>query len=226
MTGGPRRLWSLASPHGQVVAVAVPADDEAADDLEPDEREALAALAAARRPEWLAGRRALRAALVDVAGDDAAAAALGIDDRGAPVLPARLVGSISHKRALAVALAAADDGGRVGVDVEALAPRRHDLSPRVLTARERDALAATGAARERAVLRAFALKEAIYKAIDPFLRRHVGFLEVEVWPDRPAVDDQRGLAAVSGDPSWGLAIDAAWRVVGDHVVCTARAVRR
>jgi enterobactin synthetase component D len=219
--GGDPGGWSLALAHGRVVAIAVDADPVAIADLHADEQTAVAALAPGRRPEWIAGRRALRAALRAVGGDGAAGGPLLTDDRGAPRLPAGLVGSISHKRALAVALAAGDDGWRVGVDLEALAPRRFDIAPRVLTAAERAALAGvTGLARDHAVLRAFALKEAVYKAIDPFLRRHVGFLEVEVWPD------DAGGAVVEGAPAWGLAIEATWQERDEHVLCTARARRR
>ncbi len=224
------RAWALALPHGRVVAVAVEDPDTAAaagsssallDELHADERTSLAQVAPARRGEWIAGRRALRAALVDVGGAAAGLAALLSDDRGAPVVPGGLVGSISHKRALAVAVAAGDDGWRVGIDLEQLGPRRFDISARILTEAERAAIAGlTGPARDDAVIRAFALKEAVYKAIDPFLRRHVGFPEVAVWPD----DD--GHAAVIGEPAWGLEIEATWRRQGDHVLCTARARRR
>lgn len=217
---GERRAWELALPHGRVVAVAVDGDDADVADLHDDERAALAAIAPARRPEWIAGRRALRAALRDVGGAPAAGTALLADDRGAPVVPAALVGSISHKRDVAVAIAAGADGWRVGIDLEQLGPRRFDLSPRVLTAPEQAAIAAlTGAARDLAVIRAFALKEAVYKAIDPFLRRYVGFLEVAVWPD------DAGAAAVEGAPGWGLDIEARWQVRGDQILCTARARR-
>lgn len=237
--GDGRRAWTLDRAHGRVVAVPVveaaeliappmarwaterpiePAVAAAIAELHADERAGLAQLAPARRGEWIAGRRALRAALHDVGGADVARVPLAADDRGAPVVPAGLVGSISHKRALAVAVAAADDGWRVGIDLEQVGPRRVDVAPRIMVPAERAAIAAlSGAARDLAVIRAFALKEAVYKAIDPFLRRHVGFLEVEVWPD----DD--GGARVVGDPAWGLDLEAAWCRQGDHLVCTARA---
>ncbi|HVV85201.1 MAG TPA: 4'-phosphopantetheinyl transferase superfamily protein [Kofleriaceae bacterium] len=231
MTAGwPSRAWTLDLPHGRVVAVTVAAGAAHAgaasvvepspdvDDLHPDERLALAAIPPVRRPEWIAGRRALRAALVDVGGAAAAAHPLPSDDRGAPVTPAGLVGSISHKRAVAVALAAADEGARLGIDLEQLAPRRFDLSRRVLTAAELEAIASlTGLARDHAVLRAFALKEAVYKAIDPFLRRYIGFLEVAVWPSSD------GTARVDSPAGSNLLVDAAWRLLDDHILCTARA---
>ncbi|MGH7297926.1 MAG: 4'-phosphopantetheinyl transferase family protein, partial [Polyangiaceae bacterium] len=105
------------------------------------------------------------------------------DDRGAPVLPAGLLGSISHKADLAVALLArdADPRARVGVDVEDDRPGKLDVSSRVLRDEELAALADLGEpARGSEVLLRFSLKEAVYKALDPFVRRYVGFKEVAV----------------------------------------------
>lgn len=223
MTAAP--AWRHGAGHGRVVAVpVVTAPPEQPGDvgpvgLHPDEQAWAAALSPARRATWIAGRRALRAALAEL-DPVAAAAPLPVDERGAPVVPAGLVGSISHKRDLAVAIAGLDDGWRLGIDLEQLGPRRIDVAPRVLTAAELTALASvTGGARELAVLRAFSLKEAVYKAIDPYLRRHVGFREVAVWP----TDD--GAVVVEGDPAWGLVVEAAWWRHGESLVCTARARR-
>jgi 4'-phosphopantetheinyl transferase EntD len=96
------------------------------------------------------------------------------DDRGAPVLPAGWVGSISHKGELAAAVVTRNTGARVGIDLERAAPPRQAIERRVLGERERAAI--TGAH----ITLAFAIKEAIYKAIDPFVRRYVGFTEVEL----------------------------------------------
>lgn len=207
--------------HGRVVAIAVTEpDDELLAELHPDERARAVTLAPLRRNEWVAGRRALRRALGGVTAATAATPLLA-DDRGAPLLPPGAVGSISHKRALAVALAAADAGWTVGVDLEIPGPRRIDLSPRILTAAERAALdGVTGPARDRAIILAFALKEALYKAIDPHLRRYVGFQEVEVWPDGG------GGARVVPQADWGLDLEAAWIDVDTYLVCTARARAR
>ncbi|MBE7451561.1 MAG: 4'-phosphopantetheinyl transferase superfamily protein [Kofleriaceae bacterium] len=210
--------------HGHAVAVAVGDPDEAAlAELHPDERARARALGPVRRREWVAGRRALRRALAAIEPDPAGALApapLLADERGRPLVPPGRVGSISHKRAVAVALAAAERGWTVGVDVELVAPRRIDVSARVLTPAERAAVpAAPGLARDRAVILAFALKEAIYKAIDPHLARYVGFQEVAVWP---APDGSVGVEPLA---PWGLTVEAAWLALGEHVVCTARARR-
>ncbi len=197
-----------------------------------DERAHAAALPPVRRRDWVAGRWALHAALAR-AGAPVAGPVLA-DDRGAPVLPAPLRGSVSHKRGVAVALAARDEavaggdarGARVGVDVEVLAPSRLDLSRRVLTDAEREAVAGLDArARGVAVALRFSLKEAVYKAIDPFVRRYVGFREVAVWPG----DGGDGVARVEIAPGGGADlprdIEAGWVEVGELVIATARARR-
>src|SRR6185503_7008394 len=115
-----------------------------------------------------------RAALCDALGF---VADIPRDDRGAPVMPPGWLGSASNKAELSAALVARDDGSglRIGVDLEHAREPRMPIERRVLTARELAALAD-----RRDVTRTFAIKEAIYKAIDPFVRRYVGFLEVEL----------------------------------------------
>jgi enterobactin synthetase component D len=215
--------FDLSLAHGRAVAIDVTDPDDAIlAELHPDERTRALTLSPIRRREWVAGRRALRHAVAGVAPAAATAAVLA-DDRGAPVLPSGAVGSISHKRALAVALAAPESGWTVGVDLEVLGPRRVDISERILTTAELAALAQTapaGEARDRAVILAFALKEAVYKAIDPHLRRYVGFQEVEVWPSAD------GTARVAPLTDWKhLTLEATWLERDGNLLCTARARR-
>jgi 4'-phosphopantetheinyl transferase EntD len=194
--------------------------DEALGALLPAEQARAAELSPLRRRDWVAGRLALRSALAraGLACDEPVLA----DDRGAPVLPAGVDGSVSHKRGLAVALAAARGDGRVGVDVELLAAPRLDIAPRVLTEDERRAIAGLDPiARGRAVTLRFSIKEAVYKAVDPFVRRYVGFREVAVWP----ADDGTARVDVVPGADLPLAIEASWVTVGDLVICTARARR-
>jgi 4'-phosphopantetheinyl transferase EntD len=215
--------FDLSLAHGRAVAIDVADPDDAIlAELHPDERTRALTLSPIRRREWVAGRRALRHALTGVAPTAAAAPVLA-DDRGAPVLGPGAVGSISHKRAIAVALGAGDSGWTVGVDLEVLGPRRVDISERILTRPELATLATTatsGDARDRAVLLAFALKEAVYKAIDPHLRRYVGFQEVLVWP---SLD---GSARIEPLTDWGgLVLEATWLELDGNLLCTARARR-
>ncbi|MEZ4402251.1 MAG: 4'-phosphopantetheinyl transferase superfamily protein [Kofleriaceae bacterium] len=215
------RAFALDLPHGRAVAVAIGEAgdvDDAGDASPAAERAAAARYGDRRAREYLAGRRALRAALADlgVGPIDAIAA----DDRGAPRLPPTVVGSISHKGSLAIAVAAPAEGWTLGIDLEARAPRRVDISRRVLTPAEAAAVAHLDAdGRARAVLRTFSIKEAVYKAIDPYLRRYVGFLEVEV-------HQRDGGVVVVAPDAWGLTIAAACQAHDDHWIATARARRR
>jgi 4'-phosphopantetheinyl transferase EntD len=176
-------LFDLTLDHGRAIAVALPEGDSIdrlASRLTPEEREACAAWGVPRRRTWTGGRATLRAAL-ERAG--LAAPAVLSDERGAPSLPAGVLGSISHKERVAVALVAPADalGSRIGVDVENDAPNRIDVSRKVLTERElAEVDALDPEARAVQVRVRFSAKEAIYKALDPFVRRYVGFREVEV----------------------------------------------
>jgi len=188
--------------------------------LHPDERAAGAALPIVRRRDWAAGRLALRSALERAGCDDHTP--LGTDDRGAPRLPGGWRGSISHKRGLAVAIARREykEAHTLGVDIELDGPSRIAIDSRVLTAAERDAVAKLDEPqRGAAVMRRFAMKEAIYKAIDPFVRRYVGFQEVELAIEHEVAD--AGHATVTS--ALGLVIEAAWQRWHGCVIAVARA---
>ena len=200
-----RRSDRLATAHGEVAIVALADPDDAAR-LHADERAHAELLSAHRRREWSAGRAALRLLLGDVPP-------ILTDDRGAPIIPAGHVASISHKDAFAAALVAADTGARIGLDLERAAPSRLDIASRILTARELAALPDRG----RAVTLRFAIKEAIYKAVDPFVRRYVGFTEVEL--------DVREDGSVLVTSALPVAIEATWREVDGFWLATARAER-
>lgn len=150
--------------------------------LHPDEAAYAHVLAPARRVGFVGGRIALRAALATLGARDVGP--MLPTARGAPAMPPGFVGSVSHKREVAVAIAAAaEDPPRttVGIDVEIPRPLRADIGERVLTPAERTALAdLDAAARARELLFHFAAKEAIYKALDPWVRRLVGFHEAEI----------------------------------------------
>lgn len=171
---------------GRLVAVALGDDVESSPqgahtaDLHPDEHVLLESLPPRRARTWAGGRLALRRALGDAHRDHPILA----DDRRAPMLPAGVVGSIAHKDPIAVALAARSPDLRVGVDVELVArlPTLR-LTSKILRADEDGLLQGGDVERARALLLAFSAKEAIYKAIDPFLRRYVGFHEVRLQGD-------------------------------------------
>lgn len=167
-----------------------------------------------RRTTWIGGRLALKAALAGIATAEGVGAILS-DERGAPQIPKGWLGSIAHKDTVAVGLAdRASAGTWLGVDVEHDRPTRVDISKKILTPDELGALAPLSAAeRGRWVRIAFALKEAVYKAIDPQLRRYVGFKEVSVLHAGPPAADQAidVLARLSPRAPRELVIRACWR---------------
>ncbi len=217
-------LFELVLAHGLVVGLAIPdADDPASLTalLHAGEIEAMASWAAPRRRTWIAGRAALRTAIVRSGLE---APAIGSDDRGAPLLPPGIVGSVSHKERVAVALVAqADpgDGARIGVDVELDVPLRIDIARKVLTEDEQREIAALPDAERLAEVRLrFSAKEAIYKALDPFVRRYVGFQEVSVTPTPD------GLSTVQMHLTEGpFDVDVRWLRRDGLVLTTARARR-
>lgn len=200
--------------------------DAAVARLHADERHHLATLGARRQSSWLGGRLALRRALeglgVSVPGPLLSTA------RGAPLLPSGVVGSITHKDRLAVALVARDEGWTIGVDLEEEGARGYlHLARRILTEREQQQLAALApAGRERELLLRFSGKEAVYKAIDPFEQRYVGFHEVEL-ETRPGGDFAVHLLLTSqGTP---LTVEAGWtggEELGPFLLTFARAAPR
>jgi len=214
--------------------------------LHPEEREEAGALPAGRQPTFVAGRVALRSAWR--AAHEARhgtgrfpSAAIRRSARGAPLLPHGAIGSISHKQTRACAVAAWPAAGllHVGIDLERR-PNAHDLARpsiarRILTAHEHDWVGrVTGSeteARELVHVH-FALKEAVYKAIDPLVNRYVGFTEVELdlrpiaSPDPRSAGTATVRAPIQGVDAAALHIAAEWRVEAEWIVAVARTMRR
>lgn len=228
-----------------VYAPAAHGDDEH-DDIDPAELELALAMSPVRRHGFVAGRQALRAALRAL--DPALAnAPLLRTARGAPTVPRGATGSVSHKRTRAVALAAPRRDEEqlrfVGVDLEArphaldpareavgehVPDRTRALASRILTAREFDRIAPLDDAAHRdATLLYFALKEAVYKTIDPFVCRYVRFTEVELTLATDALmeGDTSGIALVTlrlpECDEVPLHVDAAWTLEPEWIVATA-----
>jgi enterobactin synthetase component D len=212
---------------GRLVGVALP-DEEDAIGLEalvaalgPEEQAFARGLPPARRATWAGGRVALRAALAQLG---IAAPEIPPTPRGAPALPAGVVGSISHKPTLAVALAARSEGpgaATLGLDLELDRAPRVDISARVLTVAERARLDAlpSPAARVRELMLSFAAKEALYKALDPWLARFISFQDVEL--SRGADGTPRAsFAPRAGEPSFTL--ELAEEPVAGFLVVAAR----
>jgi 4'-phosphopantetheinyl transferase EntD len=213
-----------ATPFGVCAGVSVPAasptESRRLAELHPDERFFAGELHEGRRATWIAGRLALRDAL-EAAGLAAPDGILATD-RGAPRLPVDVVGSISHKRALAVAMVmpATSPALTIGIDLEEVRPLRVDVADRVLTEAERTELPPLGPARDAQVLRAFCAKEAIYKALDPWVRRFVGFHEAQLAFDGARITARLALARGEGPFAVDL-YDASHLVGAEHFLIVA-----
>ncbi|MFT3691696.1 MAG: 4'-phosphopantetheinyl transferase superfamily protein [Kofleriaceae bacterium] len=198
------RRSELVTPHG--TAAIVELDDHEIDAalavLPDEEQRAAEKLSGVRRRELVAGRTAMHCLIAE---------AVLSNERGAPILPAGKSGSISHKLTRAAALVADAHHGHVGIDLERTAATRLDIGKRILTVNEPKVQGAE-------LLRVFAIKEAIYKAIDPIVRRYVGFQEVEL-----VVGEGGEVGVTIVDPvKLPVIVEAWWTRVDDHWLATAR----
>jgi 4'-phosphopantetheinyl transferase EntD len=231
---GAEIAFRLNLVHGRCVGIRIPAevDEKVLATLVPEERRFLSALAPGRHPSWVAGRLALREAFRDLGIEPGPILATR---RGAPALPFDLVGSISHKRTLAVGLAARRDcGASIGVDLEnnpptlasvqeAKAQARPDIRTRVLTPDELARLERVPEEdRQRTVILHFSLKEALYKAIDPLVGRHVAFHEASM---TPLPDGSASIALALSENDGTFSTTAFWTEVEGHFLTTARVQR-
>jgi enterobactin synthetase component D len=215
-------LFATETPHGWLVGVAIPPqgatlDAAAKARLEPEELSFGARFGPVRRRAWLGGRLALREAL---ARAGLRAGAVLSDGRGAPELPGGIAGSVSHKKDVAVALVAAEARAKLGVDVETDAPRVYDVSRRVLRPEELAELSALSEEeRAREVRLRFSAKESIYKAVDPYVRRYVGFHEVRLHVETDGT--------MRVEPHWAngegpFGVEARWMRKDGMIVTSAR----
>jgi 4'-phosphopantetheinyl transferase EntD len=218
--------YSLAfhkhTPFGHCVGVWLPPAEACLDvvvdgRLTPAEQAQAATMMPRRRVCWMGGRIALREAFARGArtcGD------ILSSPRGAPHVPPDCTASISHKDRLAVALVDSVERGRVGVDVEDLEPARPDIVRLVLRDGERGLVESVAPEQKwfETVLR-FSTKEAIYKALDPYVNRYVAFHEAEVVP-QPDGTCAVTLSLVKGEGPFE--IDAAWERWTDFVLTYVR----
>lgn len=172
-----------ALPHGLVAGVHLPpgpapVPTEVLARLHPDERDHARTLGGYRQVQFVGGRLALAELFAEMG---VRRGPLLPDAWGAPAAPAGFVCSVSHKQDLAVAILARGEPG-LGIDLEDTEVERRGVAARVLRAEELEAVLALAPERQwtDTAIR-FSVKEAIYKALHPFLRRYIGFGEVAVW---------------------------------------------
>lgn len=143
--------------------------------------ETLVTAAAKRKTEYLAGRLCAREALRLATGHPVVP---GIGDDRAPVWPADSVGSITHGAGWAGALVARRQHYQgLGIDVEQRLtdPRADRLVDQILTPDEKRRLAADpGFGTAHRVTLTFSLKESLFKALFPIVKRRFYFQDAEL----------------------------------------------
>lgn len=205
------------SVFGTLAAVHLPdgldsVSAEVLEALRPEERAHAATLAGRRQIEFTGGRLAWR-----LAGGQGA---LLSDTRGQPMVRAPGLSvsvSVSHKNDLALALVGDAAHGTIGIDLEGGGREPLGIASKVLRPEELEALNALPAETQWArLVRCFALKEATYKAIHPYLRRYVSFHEARVTLEPAGVE----LFLREGPE---LVLEAALEEVGSRVLALVRA---
>lgn len=98
----------------------------------------------------------------------------------APVWPPGLLGSIAHCDDIGIA-AAAKTGAihSIGIDFEKVSDRPLKVLSRIANTKEEAFVKKTPNPEQNALI-LFSVKEAVYKALAPLLKRYIGFLEVEI----------------------------------------------
>jgi 4'-phosphopantetheinyl transferase EntD len=159
--------------------------------LYPEEAVHVAKAVARRRAEYAAGRACARAALAALGSEPGPILRDG--ERGAPVWPEGVVGSITHCDGYrAAAVARTGDVLTIGIDAEPHGPLPDGVLEVILSTEAEAAALADLTARHPAIhwdRLLFSAKETVYKAWYPFHRRMLGFKEAELLfardPDAP-----------------------------------------
>lgn len=139
--------------------------------LFPAEADAIVKAVPRRQVEFSAGRDALRSCLVQLGHPEQP---IAIGARRAPVLPHGMVATLTHSRALCLAVGAhAIQYSGIGVDLEEDSPLSDDLRAMVLRDEEQDLDGHDAKI-------AFSIKETVYKALSSGLDRVMEFHEVSV----------------------------------------------
>mmetsp|Transcript_105613 Transcript_105613/g.192117 ORF Transcript_105613/g.192117 Transcript_105613/m.192117 type:complete len:316 (+) Transcript_105613:63-1010(+) len=205
-------VFALPVMDGLFLAANLPVDESSAaelpfDELHPREREVLTGMKPHRQTSFAGGRIALRRAL-EAAGESALAEKPVLSSKsGAPAIPPGIVGSISHTHGAAAAficplrvlgeeciahnaiskfsLGSNNKRCAVGVDIEPVdrkVPLK--LATKVLAEEERQTLGLSGLSAESDLLLRVSIKESLYKAMHPLVRRSIRWHSVKIQPGR------------------------------------------
>jgi 4'-phosphopantetheinyl transferase EntD len=202
--------------------VTVETDTDLLDtELFPEETRSLGHAVEKRRREFVTGRACARRALQQLG---IAPTAIASGERGEPLWPEGVVGSITHCSGYrACAVAKAEQLASVGIDAEVHEPLPHGILDQVASAGERRALPRAASLCSDRLL--FSAKEAVYKAWFPLAESWLGFEDVNLSIDVPR-RTFRARLLVSGPMVGDVRLTefhGRWQV-DDGVVATAVAV--
>ena len=240
--------FTLQLEHGLCVAVRLPSADAGnadstalpLDELHPRELDLLSDMQPARKLMYAGGRVAIRRAFRLAGAATAADAPVLSNPSGAPAVFAGAMGSISHTTGLAAAYVQSTDdvgvgggsgnGGEwwsrrtVGIDVESAARGvALKIATRVLAPEERATLGVCASMPEHAdLLLRISIKEALYKALHPLVRRPIRWHSVTVQP-MPDGSCTVDVGALEKQVGMRMAAEASWRLHEGYVVSTAAA---
>lgn len=213
--------FTTALPHGVVVGVHLPDSKEPVPDdvisrLYKGEVEVAKGFSGYKQVSWVGGRIA---ASMATKGFGFPRRPVLSGPSGEPIYDGGLCVTISHKRTMAVAMVARSSHGSIGIDLEIPQKPRLGIAERVLTPTELADVRALPRERQwTATIMRFALKEALYKALFPRVRRFVDFNEAEITPDvnGPAeyiltLRNEEGPFIAEGRIHW----------LGEHLLATA-----
>ncbi|TDB53674.1 4'-phosphopantetheinyl transferase family protein [Photorhabdus khanii] len=133
-----------------------------------------------RRAEYLAARYCARQLLAQLGQPEFNL--LSGHDR-APIWPKDICGSVSHSSHCAIVLAAPQTDNRlIGVDIEAIVNRQNmdEITKMIVNDREIQLLKHCHLPFEQAFTLAFSVKESLYKALYPQVKRFFGFEAAEI----------------------------------------------
>ncbi|MEA2373368.1 MAG: hypothetical protein QOH12_3762 [Solirubrobacteraceae bacterium] len=198
------------------VVVASTREDLPGVELFDVEKSAVGRAVESRRREFMTGRACARLALERLGVSPVPVPA---GERGEPLWPSGVVGSITHCRGYrACAVAKTGDVLGIGIDAEVHAPLPEGVLEHVAFDRELPRLAGQGAGvcLDRVL---FSAKEAVYKAWFPLTHRWLGFEDVELTIDRAGGTFHARLL-ISGPLVNGVRLTelrGRWSVAGDIV---------
>ncbi|MDO5730943.1 MAG: 4'-phosphopantetheinyl transferase superfamily protein [Corynebacterium sphenisci] len=183
--------------------------------LDPRERVLVAGAVDSRKAEFGDARWCAHRAIEELTGRPSATPILR-GERGMPLWPAELTGSMTHTDGFRAAVVAPRSLTRsIGVDAEIAEPLPAGVLDSIASPRERAMVAAAEPAFADRLL--FCAKEATYKAWFPITGRWLGFEDAEV----DLRDDGGFISYILARPTPVHFIEGSWTVDHGYVIATA-----